>query len=168
MYMCTYTDDISGASMSHEEGVQVQKEIGSIYKIKDLCYHNSMLGMTIEFDDSTGAISFHQKNLILKTLETFRMTEFKLKLNPLHIGSLMSLDTQPHPISPEDKEFMADKNHHGILGSLNHIANGMRPDIAFATNYLQCYTSDPCLIHWSQAMHVLGYFKSTIKYSERC
>ncbi len=105
--------------------------------------------MTVKFDDSTGAISLHQKNLILKTLETFRMAECKPKSTPLPVGSLMNLDTQPYPISPEDKEFMADKDYRGVLRSLNHIANGTRPDIAFAMNYLQCYTSDPCPIHWS-------------------
>ncbi len=39
------------------------------------------------------------------------MAECKPKSTPLPIGSLMNLDTQPHPISPEDKEFMADKDY---------------------------------------------------------
>ncbi len=136
--------------------VQVRKEIGSIYKIKDLGHHNSVLGMTIKFNNSDGSISLHQKNLILKTLKTFGMAECKPKSTPLPVSSLMNLDMQPHPIPAKDKEFMADKDYHTILGLLNHIANRTRPDIAFTMNYLQCYPSDPCPIHWSQAMHVLG------------
>ncbi len=163
-YTCTYTDNVSGALTSHEEGVRVQKEIGSIYEIKDLGHHNSVLGMTIEFDDSNGAISLHQKNLILKTLEAFGMAECKPKSTPLPVGSLMNLETQPHPIPAEDKEFMADKDYRAVLGSLNHISNGTRPDIAFATNYLQRYASDPQPIHWNRVMHVLGYLKGTLEY----
>ncbi|SJL14141.1 uncharacterized protein ARMOST_17596 [Armillaria ostoyae] len=163
-YTCTYTDDVSGASTSTEEGKRVRKEIGSVYEIKDLGKHNSVLGMTVEFDEETGAISLHQKNLILKTLENFGMSDCKPKATPLPVGSLMNLDTQPQPIPNADKEFMGDKDYRGVLGSLNHIANGTRPDIAFATNYLQRYASDARPIHWSRAMHVLAYLKGTIEY----
>ncbi len=99
--------------------------------------------MTIEFDDSNGAISLHQKNLILKTLKAFGMAECKPKSTPLPVGSLTNLKTQPHPIPAEDKEFMANKDYRAVLGSSNHISNGTRPDIAFAMNYLQRYASDP-------------------------
>ncbi len=120
--------------------------------------------MTVEFDEEAGTISLHQKNLILKTLETFGITDCKLKATPLPVGSLMNLEMQPQPIPNVDKEFMEDKDYCTVLGSLNHIANGTRPDISFATNYLQCYTSDTCPIHWNYAMHVLAYLKGTIEY----
>ncbi len=159
-----YTDDISGASTSMEEGKRVWKEIGSVYEIKDLGKHNSVLGMTVELNEETGAILFYQKNLILKTLESFGMSDCKPKATPLPVGSLMNLDTQPQLIPNADKEFMGDKDYRAVLRSLNHITNGMRPDIAFATNYLQRYASDTCPIHWSHAMHVLTYLKGTMKY----
>ncbi len=160
----TYTDDVSGASTSEEEGQRVRKEIGNAYKIKDLGRHNSVLGMTVEFDDETDTISLHQKNLILKTLETFGMVDCKPKATLLPVGSLMNLETQPQPIPNADKDFMADKDYRAVLGSLNHIANGTRLDIAFATNYLQRYASDACPIYWNRAMHVLAYLKGTIEY----
>ncbi len=152
-------DDVSGASTSEEEGQRVRKEIGNAYEIKDLGRHNSVLGMTVEFDDETGTISLHQKNLILKTLETFGMVDCKPKATPLPVGSLMNLETQPQPIPNADKDFMADKDYRAVLGSLNHIANGTRPDIAFATNYLQRYASDARPIHWNRAMHCPCLFK---------
>ncbi len=112
MYTCTYTDNVSGASTSEEEGEHVRKEIGSVYKIKDLGKHNSVLGMTVEFDEKAGTISLHQKNLILKTLETFGMSDCKLKATPLPVRSLMNLETQPQPIPNADKEFMGNKDYH--------------------------------------------------------
>ncbi len=76
----------------------------------------------------------------------------------------MNLETQPQLIPNADKDFMADKDYRTVLGSLNHIANGTRPDIAFATNYFQRYASDAHPIHWNCAMHVLAYLKGTIEY----
>ncbi|SJL02703.1 uncharacterized protein ARMOST_06038 [Armillaria ostoyae] len=120
--------------------------------------------MTVEFDENEGSISLHQKNLIIKTLERFGMSDSKPKATPLPVGSLMNMDTQPSPTPSSNVEFMKDKDYRGVLGSLNHVANGTHPDIAFATNYLQRYASDPCPIHWNRAMHVLGYLKGTLDY----
>ncbi len=109
--MCMYMDNISGASTSKKEGERVRREIGMVYDIKDLGKHNSMLGMTIEFNEGGGFISLHQKNLILKTLDRFRMLNCKPKATPLPVGSLMNMDTQPHPIPSSDVEFMRDKDY---------------------------------------------------------
>ncbi len=92
------------------------------------------------------------------------MSDCKLKVMLLPVGNLMNLNTQPQPIPNADKAFMGDKDYHGVLRSLNHIANGIRPEIVFATNYLQRYASDICPIHWSYAMHVLAYLKEIIEY----
>ncbi len=140
---CTYTDNVSGASSSKAEGELVRRELGEVYDIKDMGSHNSVLGMMVEFNDIAGSISLHQKNLILKTLERFGMLDCKPNATPLPIGTLAALDTQPRPIPVSDKEFMAHRDYRAVLGSLNHIANGTRPDIAFATNYLQRFASDP-------------------------
>ncbi len=69
MITCMYTDDVSGASSSKTDGELVRKEIGEVYDIKDMGRHNSVLGMTVEFDNKSRSISLHQKNLITKTLE---------------------------------------------------------------------------------------------------
>ncbi len=86
---CMYMDNVSGASTSKKEGERVRREIGMVYDIKDLGKHNSVLGMTIEFNEGRGSISLHQKNLILKTLDHFGMLDCKLKATPLLVESLM-------------------------------------------------------------------------------
>ncbi len=60
----------------------------SVYEIKDLGCHNSVLRMTVKFDDSTGAISLHQKNLILKLS---RLSEWQnANQNQLHYPLVVS------------------------------------------------------------------------------
>jgi hypothetical protein len=72
----------------------------------------------------------------------FGMTEAKPKYTPLPPNINLS-NSQPVPIPSEDKLFMQDKDYSKVLGMLNHLANGTRPDIAFAVNVLMCYASNP-------------------------
>jgi hypothetical protein len=60
---------------------------------------------------------------------------------------------------------MQDKDYLSLLGSLNHVALGTRPDIAYSVALLQQYANDPRPIHWRTALHVLAYLKATINYS---
>lgn len=115
---------MSEASTSKREGELVRKEIGEVYDIKDMGKHNSVLGMTIEFDEADGSISLHQKNLIIKTLEQFRMTDCKPKATLLPVRTLMAFDTQPHPIPPSDQEYMKDKDYCTISFKLNVTHHG--------------------------------------------
>lgn len=75
------------------------------------------------------------------------MADCKPKATPLLSRSLMNLEMQIQPIPNEDKLFIEHKDYCGVLGLLNHITNGTRPDITFTTNYLQRYASDPHPIH---------------------
>ena len=59
---------------------------------------------------------------------------------------------------------MRDKDYRKALGMLNYLANGTRPDIAFAVNVLMRYASDPRPFHWKLVQHVIAYTKTTINY----
>jgi hypothetical protein len=47
---------------------------------------------------------------------------------------------------------------------LNYLANGMRPDIAFAVSVLMRYAVDSRLFHWRLFQHVITYLKTMIEY----
>lgn len=49
------------------------------------------------------------------------------------------------------------------IGSLFYLANGSRPDIMFAVNYLSCFQEDPSEIHWIQLQCVFQYLLGTSK-----
>ena len=57
------------------------------------------------------------------------------------------LESQPKPIPMKDTYFMKDKLYCRALGMLNHIANRMHPNIAFAVIVLMCYAEDPHPVH---------------------
>ncbi|KAJ3782222.1 hypothetical protein GGU10DRAFT_298283, partial [Lentinula aff. detonsa] len=68
------------------------------------------------------------------------------KYTPLPPGIDLS-NSQPTPISPEDFEFMKNKDSVGLLGCLNHISHGTRMDISYAVALIQRFSSDPRPIH---------------------
>ncbi|KYN27392.1 Copia protein, partial [Trachymyrmex cornetzi] len=49
-----------------------------------------------------------------------------------------------------------------LLGSLSYIAQGTRPDIAYAVSALSQFNSCYTRIHWACAKRILRYFKGTI------
>ena len=51
-----------------------------------------------------------------------------------------------------------------LVGTLLWIANGTRPDIAYAVTTLAKYTSNPGELHWQALLRVLGYLSTTINH----
>jgi len=155
----TYTNDISAGSSSVVTMDQAKRELAAKFKITDLGTPNKVLSMSI-MNHTSGDISIHQKPLITKALVTFRMENANPKYTPLPPG-INLVDSQPMPIPPNDTKFMCDKDYRSVLGMLNHIANGTRPDIAFSVMILMHYASDPHPTHWRLVQHLLAYLKTT-------
>ncbi|KAF5372634.1 hypothetical protein D9758_005121 [Tetrapyrgos nigripes] len=151
----TYTDDVTGVSTTEEDGKRARKEIAEQFEFRDYGEPDVVLGMTVRIHEDTGDVSLHQRPLIEKTLKAFGMTDCAAKHTPLSPG-IEFIDSQPHPIPTSDKLFMVDKNYYSLIGALNHISQGTRPDIAFAVSLLQRYANDPRPIHWASALHLLA------------
>jgi len=62
------------------------------------------------------------------------------------------------------KEEMQEKPYKELVGSLIYLANATRPDIAFISNVLSRYYSNPQQKHWIAAKRVIRYLKETIDY----
>lgn len=159
----TYTDDVLGGSSTKKAGELVRKELSEKYEIKDFGQPNNVLGMTVVKNDD-GSISLHQQTLIRKAIDTHGMKDSKPKHTPFPSDSNLA-DSQPLPIPQKDAIFMLDKEYRGVLGMLNHISNGTRPDISFSVNVLLRYASDPRPIHWRHVQHILSYLNTTISKS---
>lgn len=64
-----------------------------------------------------------------------------------------------------DQEFMKEKPYRSIVGSLNYLACGTRPDIAFAVHNLSRHLENPRRTHWIALERVLNYLESNPEYS---
>jgi hypothetical protein len=124
--------------------------------------------MTVRRDEERGTVTINQRVLIEKTLKKFKMFECVPKYTPIPPG----LDRvnefhecQLRSMTQDEEYFMWDKDYLSLLGSLNHIALGTRPDIAYSVALLQHYSNDSRPIHWKMGQHVLAYLKATASYS---
>ena len=51
-----------------------------------------------------------------------------------------------------------------LIGTLLWVANGTRPDVAYAVSTLAKYTTNPGMLHWKALLRVLGYLYATQEY----
>jgi hypothetical protein len=80
-------------------------------------------------------------------------------LNPCDKGQLMSkLDAEP---SEAEQERMSRRPYRSLIGALQYLVNGTRPDIAFAVSYLSRFCENPREVHWNAAIRVVRYLKGT-------
>ncbi|XP_055388494.1 uncharacterized protein LOC129617132 [Condylostylus longicornis] len=55
----------------------------------------------------------------------------------------------------------SDETYRAVLGALNFLAGGTRPDISFAVHLLQTFQEVYTQEHWSAAMRILSYLNRT-------
>ena len=66
----------------------------------------------------------------------------------------------PSPCA-QDKLYMASIPYHEAVGSLLWLANGTRPDIAYAVNQVARYMDNPGPQHWEAVLRIFQYLKGS-------
>ena len=158
----TYTDDVFGASSTEEGATKAKQEIENCFEIKDVGELGYILGIRVDRDEGTGAISLSQTAYLQRVLERFGMTDCNPKSTPLPPGISLSEDDSPK--TDEDYHFMKDKPYREALGSCMWVQVATRLDIAFAISVLSRFQSNPGPAHWKAMLHLLAYLKGTINY----
>ena len=154
MYLHVYVDDILIVSKVLELVQWAKDCIKDAFDARDLGEAKLYLGMTIVRDRQARTLKLGQERLTAQLLETYRMTDAKPASVPLTAGSTLVkdegkvLDQAKYPFCQ-------------VVGSLMHLANCTRPDIAFAVGSLAKYMQQPTTAHWNAAMGVLKYLGST-------
>lgn len=161
----TYTDDVSGMSTTVGGAVKAQDELGEKYKIRRLGNIQLILGIHVERDRTTGTLTMSQGEYLKRILECHGMTDCTPKYTPLPPGIVLVATTSS--LSPEEREFMANKPYRVVLGGVMYTQVSTRPDLSFAVAYLSRFSSIPNKSHWLALMHVLQYIKATLHYKLR-
>lgn len=103
----------------------------------------------------------HQSNYTRKVLERFNMKDAYPLKTPMVVRSL---DVEKDPFRPkEEDEKLLEPGYPylSVIGALMYLANGTRPDIAFAVNLLARFSSAPTKRHWNDIKHILRYLRGT-------
>lgn len=83
-----------------------------------------------------------------------------------HLPTSASLTSVPcntlfADLTAQKDEPQTNQPYSELIGMLQWLANGTRPDIQFAINCLSQFLQHPTEAHWTAAIHVLKYLKST-------
>ena len=131
----------------------VKSFLSSNFDMKDLGPVDVILG--IKHIKKNDDIALTQSHYVEKLLKKFNYFDAK------------------HVFTPYDSSIKLKKNlskgisshkYSQIIGSLLHLTNFSRPDIAYAVGRLGRYTNNPDHSHWIALERVFRYLKGTINY----
>lgn len=92
-------------------------------------------------------------------LKGFGMEHCLLVKTPIVPG--LRLKKPASPLNTEELEFMKDKPCLRAIGKLTWLANGTRPDLAYAASVLACCNYSAGKAQWTAVKHLLCYIKGT-------
>jgi hypothetical protein len=119
----------------------------------------TVLGMEITRDLGKGILTLSQPNLSRDILCRFNQLDSHPKKFPLVAGQKLS--KKDGPTTQEERDRMATIPYRELVGSLIHLVNCTRPDLAFTVSVLSRFCSNPGQTHWEAALNCLKYLKGT-------
>ena len=145
-FMLIYVDDILITGKNIQDLIdKLKKE----FNTKDLGTINEFLG--IKFDRKGDEMLMNQTRIIDKVLDRFKMKDAKGASTP------MEAKFQVDSSAPIRK----DLPYRELIGSLNYIANGTRPDISYSVSFLSQFLDKPTEQLFTAGKRVLRYLNQT-------
>ncbi|KAE8219765.1 hypothetical protein CF319_g6604 [Tilletia indica] len=152
--LLVYVDDILVVAPPGGGIEKVKSELLELFKGTDLGPAHHCLGIRISRDVEKGTITLDQERYAEEVLARFGMTECKPVSTPLCAKKSLRKATE--------SELRADiRMYQAIVGCLAYLAQGTRPDLAFAVSTLGKFNSDPSEEHMIAAKRVLRYIRGT-------
>ena len=127
--------------------------LASKFDMKDMGEASVILGVKIIRKNDSIILS--QEHYVEKLLKKFGYFD----VNPVSI--LYHANTQ---LKKNRGDIVAQSEYAQIIGSLMHLMNFSRPDIAYAVCRLSRYTHNPGYDHWIALVRLMKYLRGTMNY----
>ncbi|KAL0298331.1 UNVERIFIED_CONTAM: Retrovirus-related Pol polyprotein from transposon TNT 1-94 [Sesamum radiatum] len=150
--LCLYVGDILLIGSCIEIITETKSFLKNKFEMKDMGEADVILG--IKLIRSTDGIAISQSHYIEKIIEKFGYQNSRIAKRPY--------DSSVALFKNESGVSVAQLRYSQIIGSLQYLANGTRPDISFFVSKLARYTSCPDKTHWGALDRVLRYLKGTV------
>lgn len=153
VFVLVYVDDCLVAAPRKQEVQAVVNHISKRFEAHSLGEPSDFCGIIIERNREQGTIKLHQEPYIRQLLKACDMDGTDPK-------------TTPQPSAPlvTDGEALTGAQltaYPSIVGSVMHLANCTRPDIAQPVSRLSRFLKKPTTLHWAAAIHLLKYLAGT-------
>ncbi len=156
VYVLVYVDDVLFAGTSPQSIQQVICKLEQKFKVKRLGFPQTYVGFQIDKNHDTGALTLHQREYAKQLLQAFlpvnERGQREVPMNTFGNFPVSASSNDPLPPSMPYKS---------VIGTLYYYANGTRPDILFAVNYLSRVQAAPTRLHWTLVQHLLRYIHTT-------
>ena len=156
--VAVYVDDILALATSLEEIDFVHQQLSNRFAIRHLGPVKKFLGIDIHRPDPTGPITISQSTYARRLLHKYNMHNCNPAKTPFEN------QVQLHK-RLETEEAFDPEQYRQIVGSLMHLAIISRPDLAYSVSKLAQFNSDPSVLHYRAAKHVLRYIQGTKDYA---
>ncbi|KAK4387640.1 Retrovirus-related Pol polyprotein from transposon TNT 1-94 [Sesamum angolense] len=150
--LCLYVDDILLIGSCIETINETKSFLKNKFEMKDMGEADVILG--IKLIRSTDGIAISQSHYVEKIIEKFGYQNSRIAKTPY--------DSSVALFKNESGVSVAQLRYSQIIGSLQYLTNGTRPDISFSVSKPARYTSCPDKTHWGALDRVLRYLKGTV------
>lgn len=151
-----YVDDCLIAGRTAKQVQQVVDMLKTIFDIKVMGEPKDFLGINIIRNRSAGTLAIHQQPYVEKILRKYGFAD----CHPSKTPSVHKLSSKPYDDAPALPDQQVQL-YPAMVGSLMHLANGTRPDIAQAVNALARHLRAPMAQHWAALVRVFKYLSGT-------
>ncbi|OJT05515.1 Copia protein [Trametes pubescens] len=154
-----HVDDFIAIASTPAAGSKFKDDLRREWTISDLGEARFCIGISIERDRATRSIRISQTALIDRIVTQFGLSDAYPVATPLETGC--NLTREMGASTPDEKLAASSWPYRALVGSLNYVAVGSRPDISYAvqqlSQFLDCYGHE----HWEAAKRVVRYLKGT-------
>ena len=147
-----YVDDGMIVADSDADADATLALIMSEFPCRDLGSPVDFLGWELERDAAAGTIKIHQERYVVRLLQDYGLTGCA----PVRLPMTALPSPEGEPLSAADRV-----RYPALIGSLLHLANCTRPDIAQPVSTLARFIKCPKAHHWTAALRVLRYLAGT-------
>ncbi|XP_070011473.1 secreted RxLR effector protein 161-like [Nicotiana sylvestris] len=123
------------------------------FDMKDLCEVNTILGVKVI--RSEYGIILSQEHYVERLLQKFEYFNVTFVSTPFDANS---------KLKKNNGDPVAQFKYAQVIGSLMHLMNFTRLDIAYAVCRLSKYTHNPNREHWSALARLMQYLRGTMNY----
>ena len=153
-----YVDDGIIVSPKNEEIDEVITQLKEAkFNIEDMGEIGDYLGINFDYMDN-GDIKLSQPHLIDKILNQVQILTKKGNVKYSPAASTKIIHRHENEESHDESLF----HYRSVIGKLNFLDKGSRPDIAYASHQCARHSVDPKKSHTDAIMHICKYLKGTI------
>lgn len=157
LLIAIYVDDFLIFYVEKDDLSKIHSFLNENFRMKDVGPISHCLGMRIVMKD--GHVSMDQERYTRDILKRFEMLDCKPVGTPSDTHSKLSVKD----VTPENS-LVGQIPYQEAVGSLLYLAQGTRPDIAFAVNNVSRFNNSHTQIHWTAVKRIFRYIKGTINF----